>query len=538
MKHSLLDQLGIHLEIGDYDLQKLSEIKDPTVFVSNHLFPGLDESLLHVLLQQVGHELLTIQPSARFFPAAISATMIAPPKTKPRLLCKSFVEQLRSHTQLGHMLGMVLPFSRLGFVHLGNPKYAKEAIELILELGMNCVPVHFVPEKPLILGKLSKTVKLFFEGKQDQMKITALVGNPIQPHDLQQFTKKKEVKQFFQASIFSLGSSVEVRQEWFVPKLQIPDPQMIAAPINTDILKEELSGLQPQYRLFSKSQYDVFCVPSSLIPQAMLEIGRLRELSFRAVGEGTGKGRDIDQYDVYYEQLFIWDRVTAQIVGGYRLGNGELILKKHGFSGFYSHSLFKFKKGFLKILGRSLELGRSFVVTEYQKKPLPLLILWQAILHYLKQQSKLKYIIGPLSITNEYTHLSKSLMIDFLDKYYTDEEYLDLVTPRKPYKVDISIELLTASTNGNVQKLSSLVESMIPSHQGIPILLKQYLKQNARFLAFSRDPLFANCIDGFMMLDIHDLPSNTLDMLHRNTQQTELRSESVATGSVLESPSL
>jgi hypothetical protein len=519
MENEILTHWGFRLELDDFNQKRLASQK-ALLFISNHLYPGLDELLFQALLSDKDQPVLAVQPGARLFPAIMQPFMIAPDKTKPRLTHKHFMQRVETLLDSGTCIAM--PFSKWGFMHLGNPKYTKEAMELILKLKQDVVPIHFVPDKPIAFQKLTQKAKLLLNKPTEPIVIRACIGTPIGYEDLKIFSKKMEARQYVQARIFSLGTKLIVKKDWFLKKEPVVTQTELAAAVDPELIEQELDQIRATHLYYSKSDYEAFVVPSALIPYALQEIGRLRELTFRSIGEGTGSDRDLDQYDLYYEQLFIWDKKARRIVGGYRLGNGEKIMFKFGFHGFYSNSLFKFKRPFERILVHALELGRSFIVPDYQRKPLPLFIQWQCILTYIKRDPNVKYLIGPVSITNDYAVLSKKLMVDFLKRYYLDTEHHTLIEPRKPFLVEavkINIELLSVVTKGNLQRLGALIEGIEPKHLGIPVLLRQYIKQNARFLAFNRDPNFSDCIDGFMLLDVEHLPTDTIDLLNRSDKK-------------------
>ena len=152
-------------------------------------------------------------------------------------------------------------------------------------------------------------------------------------------------------------------------------PEEIAPEIDMLILEKEVEPLRENYRVWVEKNYEVFIVPTSDIPHIIREIGRLREVTFREIGEGTNKSVDLDEYDIYYHHLFIWDTEAKVIVGAYRIGLGDEIFYSLGKKGFYVAELFKIKEQFTPVLKKSLELGRSFIRKEYQQKPLPLFLL-------------------------------------------------------------------------------------------------------------------------------------------------------------------
>jgi hypothetical protein len=152
-------------------------------------------------------------------------------------------------------------------------------------------------------------------------------------------------------------------------------------------LEVEISALSADQRLVDRGQFHVYCARASQIPWALREIGRLRELTFRAVGEGTGRPSDLDLFDASYLHLFLWDAQAAAIAGAYRLGLVDEILARHGKRGLYTHSLFKYRTRLLDSLNPAIELGRSFVRAEYQRSFAPLFLLWSGIGRFVERSA-------------------------------------------------------------------------------------------------------------------------------------------------------
>jgi len=291
----------------------------------------------------------------------------------------------------------------------------------------------------------------------------------------------------------------------------------LIAPIPKSILQGELDSLGKEFLLFTRGAYVVYLAPAADVPNLLKEIGRLRELTFRAVGEGTGKALDADHYDKYYQNLFIWDSRAQRIVGGYRIGPGASIFKRYGVNGFYIRSLFKIKKGFYNTLQESVELGRSYIVPDYQKKPFPLFLLWRGILAFLNQNPQYRYLIGPVSISKTYSDISKSMIIAFVKRYCYDAKnamYFKARTPYKPIVHEIDIEEKVTQFDGKLKNLESFLESIEEINIRVPIMLKQYSRQNAKFISFNIDPNFSNALDGLMILDLKNVPKETLALLN------------------------
>jgi putative hemolysin len=198
-----------------------------------------------------------------------------------------------------------------------------------------------------------------------------------------------------------------------------------------------LIPLRESYKVWTEKNYEVFITPTSQIPCIIREIGRLREITFREVGEGTNKATDLDEYDIYYHHLFIWDTEAKRIVGAYRIGLGDEIFYGVGKKGFYINELFKLKEQFTPVLKKSLELGRSWIRKEYQMKPLPLFLLWKGILKFVIDNPRYRYLIGPVSISNSFSQFSKSLIVDYINRNHFDHEMAQYVKPRKKFKVNL-----------------------------------------------------------------------------------------------------
>lgn len=294
--------------------------------------------------------------------------------------------------------------------------------------------------------------------------------------------------------------------------------QTIASPYDIQAIAVEVSALRSEQCLVTQGDFAVYLSRAVEIPQTLQEIGRLREITFREVGEGTGNELDLDTYDGYYWHLFIWDRKALRIAGGYRIGEGEMIYNSKGIEGFYIRSLFKIDEGFVPVLSQSAELGRSFVLAEYQKKRLPLFLLWKGILFFLKRHPSCRYLIGPVSISKFYSDLSKSLIVAFVKEKYYDEENARFITPRKPFTVPLrDIDLEAALKNlPDIDALENFLEHIEPDYIRLPVLLKQYIRQNARFIGFNLDPAFNDALDGLMLLDLKNIRAETIENLSKS----------------------
>ncbi|HEY4195250.1 MAG TPA: GNAT family N-acyltransferase [Mucilaginibacter sp.] len=400
--------------------------------------------------------------------------------------------------------------------------------KIIAKAKVPVVPIYFHGNNGLLFNLLSmihpalRTAKLPSElfnkhGHTIQLRI----GKPINVEDIPDYSNVNKLLSFLRARTYALGTGLEEEKKIFNPRNLFKikkEPAEIAPAIQPSILEKEVEPLRENYRVWVEKNYEVFIVPTSSIPHIIREIGRLRELTFREIGEGTNKSVDLDEYDIYYNHLFIWDTEAKVIVGAYRIGLGDEIFYSLGKKGFYIAELFKIKEQFTPVLKKSLELGRSFIRKEYQQKPLPLFLLWKGILKYLIDNPRYRYLIGPVSISNTFSKFSKSLIVDYINRNHFDHELAQYVRPRKKFKVDFSsvdTDLLMSGED-SFKGLDNLISEVETRSMKVPVLLRQYIALNAKIICFNIDPKFADCLDGFLVLDLKKVPQDILEKLGKN----------------------
>lgn len=293
----------------------------------------------------------------------------------------------------------------------------------------------------------------------------------------------------------------------------IAEPEAIAAPESVEDCCLEVAALPAELKMLSSGDFDVFLARAEQIPVILRELGRLREITFRNVGEGTGKARDLDVFDNYYLHLFIWNRKTSEIVGAYRLGLSDVIFEQFGCKGLYTRSLFRFDSRLLACLQPALELGRSFVRPEYQKAYSSLLLLWKGIASFIARNPRYKTLFGPVSITNEYRDASRNLMLRSLRLSNFAPELARFVKPRKRPKRCRRAEWTHSDFTDyldDIEQVSSMIQDIEHDQKGIPILLRQYLRLGGRILAFNLDPSFSSVVDGLIAIDLRNTDPRTL----------------------------
>ncbi|MFW2580558.1 GNAT family N-acyltransferase [Aliarcobacter butzleri] len=235
------------------------------------------------------------------------------------------------------------------------------------------------------------------------------------------------------------------------------------------------------------------------------ELGRLREISFRKVGEGVNKKRDIDKYDVYYQHIILYDKNELEIVGAYRIGNSDMIFKEFGTKGFYSNTLFQFNDEFMFYLQNSIELGRSFVQPKYWGTR-ALDYLWYGIGAYVKANPNIKYMFGPVSISGAFPAIAKDMLVFYYIYYYSSEK--NLVEARTPFSYSSHIHDIKEffTLEDKKRDFKSLKIALSNIGVNVPTLYKQYseltLDDGVKFLDFNVDKNFGDCIDSFILVEI------------------------------------
>ncbi len=276
-------------------------------------------------------------------------------------------------------------------------------------------------------------------------------------------------------------------------------------PTVPNFLFEEVVNLPESQVLLEQDEYRVFWARASQIPYTLREIGRLREVTFRDAGEGTGSAIDLDGFDPHYHHLILWQKKAREVVGAYRLGPTDLILGNYGKKGLYTNSLFKFHNDFFLQVHPALELGRSFIRKEYQKAYSTLLLLWKGIGQYVVRYPRYRYLFGPVSISDDYRPLSRILLVKFLQQQNYRPELARWVKARHPYRTIIRRDWLdqaVVSLIWDAAEVSDWIAELEADQKGMPILLKQYLKLGGKLLGFNVDPQFSRVVDGLILVDL------------------------------------
>jgi len=282
-------------------------------------------------------------------------------------------------------------------------------------------------------------------------------------------------------------------------------------PVDRALLDAEVAALPPKDLLAGSGSQEAWIIDGDSSPALLREIGRLRELTFRDAGEGTGRELDLDHFDKKYQHLFIWHREDREVVGAYRIGCTDTLLAEHSLEGLYTSTLFRDHTKLFEAMGTALEMGRSFIQPRYQKSFAGLLLLWKGIGRFVVQNPKCTTLFGPVSISADYRSSSQQLMAAFLKQNTYHHPWSKWVHPRSPFKGRPSRVIRRGVGDlRDLEEVSRFIAEIEADHKGMPILLRQYLKLGGRLLGFNVDPDFSDVLDVLVMVDLRKTPIKTL----------------------------
>lgn len=526
---SLLDEFEIKFEIPEEDLKRIPK-NGPFITISNHPLGGIDGILLLKLLLEIRPDFKIIANFLLHRIEPLKPYVMPVNPFEDRKDVKSSVTGFKNaigHLRDGHALG-IFPAGEVSTYKddklMVDKPWEVAAMKLIQKAEVPVVPIYFHAKNSKLFYRLAKmsdtlrTAKLPSELlTQKERLIKVRIGNPISVKDQQEHESLKNFTEFLRRKTYVLANPFQKKTliESIPKTLKIPKPpKKIAGPASTEAMAKEVARLTADdKRLLQSKNYEVFLAQAESIPNILQEIGRLREITFREIGEGTNNSTDLDKFDSYYHHMFLWDNDQQKLVGAYRMGLGSKIFAEFGIDGFYLQDLFRFEPELYSMMSKSIEMGRAFIIKEYQQKPMPLFLLWKGIVHTTLRFPEHRYLIGGVSISNKFSDFSKSLMIEFMKSNYYDPYVAQYINPKKEYKVklkDADKDFIFDETEADLNKFDKLIDEVEPGSLRLPVLIKKYIKQNAKVVAFNVDPLFNNAVDGLMYIRIADLPESTV----------------------------
>jgi putative hemolysin len=286
-------------------------------------------------------------------------------------------------------------------------------------------------------------------------------------------------------------------------------PQPIVPAVEPQLLFNEISLLPATALLIAMGDFQVLIAGAGQMPNVMQEIGRLREISFREVGEGTGQSLDLDRHDDHYQHLFVWNPGARQVIGAYRIGFTSQLIADQGVAGLYTHSLFEFGTPLFDRLGPCLELGRSFVRPEWQGNTRALRLLWAGIVVVLDRHPEIRHLFGPVSVSPRFSEFGRMLIMSALQLHHMDEGLKPLIRARNAPRITGHPwqERLTEVSAGLADPgLLSKFLQRLEQGMALPMLIKHYIELKGRFAGFNVDASFNGTLDGLVFVRVQDIP--------------------------------
>jgi putative hemolysin len=518
-----LDLLDIKYQITSGQIKSIPN-KKGLVIVANHPFGGLDGLILAHIIKQVRSDVKILANGfLKKIPAMESLFFDVDPINQKKAMQKNIVS-LKHTVRWVKDGGCLIVFPAGEVSHLtlkdhrvSDPDWNETIAKLILLTESSVLPVFFQGKNSIyfqLLGLIHpylRTILLPRELlKKSNSKIELNIGQTINFNRIKKLESKTLIK-FLRLTTYALGSKKQKTIETKTSTVELNNNIINAIP--SKLLAEEIFHLPVSQILHETNKVKVIYADSKQIPWTLQEIGRLREITFREAGEGTGKDIDIDIYDTYYTHLFLWDKEKQCIIGAYRLGLTDIIINKFGIKGLYSHSLFKYSEKQIHQLGASIELGRSFICSEYQRQPSSLSLLWKGIGCFIASESKYHTVFGPVSISNDYQDASRKLIVDSLRVHRLMKTPGKKIKPRKAYKATDQVYWNKKELGGldNIDVISEIISQMEQGQRGIPVLIKQYIKLGGHFLEFNVDKEFNNALDGLIVVDLRNTEPGLLE---------------------------
>jgi putative hemolysin len=509
----LLEDLDVYVNVAPADVEKIPAT-GAVVALSNHPTGILDGVMLADLLMRVRPDvrILTNQLLGAL-PELASICFFIDPFEKPesRIANGRALKQAIAHLRSGGLL-LLFPAGEVSHFDLKkraicDPEWNRTAARLIRMTRAKSLPVlineaNGIPFQMLgMVHPRLRTAALPAEMLNKRGKsIDIRIGGTIDPARIEAIPDDAEATKFLRLRVELLA-----RRGVSATGQAHPETLAVAEAIPAERLADEIASLPADCLVAETREFAVYIARAASIPLTLEEMGRLREVTFRAAGEGTGEPVDLDRFDAHYLHLFLWHKEKREIVGAYRLGDVQALVARFGLKGLYTESLFRFHARFVCQLGPALELGRSFIRPEYQRQFAPLLLLWKGIGTWVARHPQYSMLIGAVSVSNQYSPASRELIAQYFEKLGATEEWRGAVKARRPLRGNLVQKWETAalcSLLPDFEDLSAPIADLEPDGKGLPILVKQYVKLGGKLLAFSVDPQFGNTLDGFVMVDL------------------------------------
>ena len=527
---NVLTEMRVEYKVAESDIARIP-VSGAAIVASNHPFGILDGVIVGALLSRIRED---VKIMTNFVLAGI-------PELRERCI---FVDPFggkeatgRNRRGLAEAVrwlrggGMLAVFPagevshfQLPKLNVVDPEWSETPARLACMTGAQTLPLFIdgrnsVPFQAMgLLHPKLRTVWLLNEFlQQTDRNVSLRIGNTISAEALRNAGHEEEATQYVRWRTYLLAERGRVKKP-LAPALRTILPAKAQAPVADAIpqglLLKDIAQLPADSLIDQNREFAVYVATAQAMPNLLQELGRLREVTFRIAGEGTGEGTDIDRFDFHYKHLLLWSKSNQELVGAYRMGHTADILPAYGADGLYTSTLFRYDKRVFKNLGPALELGRSFVRVEYQRQYAPLLMLWKGIGRYLAKHPELAVLFGAVSVSSRYNQVSRELIVRFFQAREKQHELVHWITPRRPFRQSWTRAKdyeVACNRIRDLDELSAPISDVEIDGKGLPILLKQYAKLGGRIVSFNVDRKFSDVLDGLVLVDLRKTESNILE---------------------------
>jgi putative hemolysin len=537
---NLLAAMRVELRVDSANIARVPT-SGPVVVVANHPFGMLDGAVLATLLTRVrpdvkvmtnyllrdvpelGRHCIFVDPFQS--DTAVRATRV---DTNRRAL-REALEWLRSGGMLAMFPAGEVSQWQFPQGQITDPAWSDTAVHLIRRTEAAALPIYFCGRNSVsfhLFGMIHPRLRTAFLLQeflqQEGRAVEVRVGSEIPRESMAGMADDREVTEYLRWRTYLLARRSRPEKSWSVAvrsKISEKVQEPVAAAEPAEGLTEELDRLTSDRCLVENADLAVYLVKANETPRMLREIGRLREVTFRGAGEGTGKQLDLDRFDRYYWHVLLWHKTRRELVGAYRAGNTAEILAERGVNGLYTSTLFRYDARLFEKLGPALELGRSFVRPEYQRQYAPLLLLWKGIARLLTTHTDIPVLFGAVSISNDYSTASREMIYRFFEARMRDDERAGIIErgmiePRRAFRPaglrPWDCRAMCAALH-DLEELSQPITDVETDGKGLPILLRQYAKIGGRLLGFNVDRKFSNVLDGLVVVDLRKTEPGVLE---------------------------
>jgi len=532
---NLLAEMQVELRVDPADALRIPA-SGPVVVVANHPFGMMDGAVLAVLLARVRPDVKVMTNYLlRDVPELAQHCIFVDPFQNDSSggrrnidVNRRALREALAWLQGGGMLG-VFPAGEVSHLQLhqgqiSDPAWNETAARLIQQTDATALPLYFCGRNSVsfhLFGMIHPKLRTAFLLQeflhQKGRTIDVRVGSEIASDFIAGIADHREATEYLRWRTYLLAQRSQPTKLWpitasFKMPAKVVEPISPAGP--KDLLTKELASLPSDRCLAENGDLAVYLAKASEIAHVLQEIGRLREITFRGVDEGTGKSRDLDRFDSYYWHLLLWNKIKQELVGAYRAGNTAEIIRDHGVNGLYTSTLFRYDARLFERLGPAVELGRSFVRLEYQRQYAPLLLLWKGIARLIATHTDAAVLFGAVSISNDYNKVSREMIYRFFEARMREDDLAEMIAPRRPFRPLRLRPWDCRAMNRAMRDLDDLsqpIADVETDRKGLPILLRQYAKIGGRLLGFNVDRKFSNVLDGLVVVDLRKTDSSVLE---------------------------